>query len=65
MNKDDLNFLVQQQNKLIEQQNKFIASKPSVTSSYASEEFVERLHSDEIRNGFLVTSQRKKCGMYK
>ena len=62
-----IGFLLQQQNKLLEHTNKLMESqnsvlqtKQSTLSPHVYEEFVENLYQDEIRNNFLVTSQRKK-----
>lgn len=50
------NNLLEKMNGLIEQQNKIIQSQTSTSQ----EVFVKDLYHDEIRDGFLVTSHRKK-----
>ena len=49
--------LLEQMNGLIERQNKILQSQPSATSR---EVFVNDIDHDEMRSGFLVTSDRKK-----
>ena len=50
------NKLLEKMNSLIEQQNKILQSQ----TSPAREVFVKNLEHDEMRDGFLVTSHRKK-----
>ena len=50
------NSLLERMNGLIEQQNRILQSQ----TSFAREVFVRNLEHDEIRDGFLVTSHRKK-----
>ena len=59
------NNLLERQNNLLEQMNNLLQAKNSTVMPISTEvgfreEFVENLYSDEMRNGFLVTSHRKK-----
>ncbi|MCR5834470.1 MAG: LicD family protein [Selenomonadaceae bacterium] len=54
------NELLEEQNKLLREQNDFLRKSKSVSAIDNQEVFIENIDSDEMRNGFLVTSHRKK-----
>ena len=66
-NSDDLSRLIEQQNRLLDRQNKLlqqlVEQKNSVPDNAlldGEKIFVEDLWRDEVRNGFFVTSRRKR-----
>lgn len=56
------NDLIEQHNLLLQQQNKILQQSSNLNKLLPDDkkEFVENLYTDEMRNGFLVTSHRKK-----
>ena len=54
------NYLLQKQNHLIQRQNKLTQKTAATRDDYGREILVEDIDRDEMRNGFLVTSQKKK-----
>lgn len=67
MEENYIKLLLQQQNNLLEQTNRLLENHNSLlkkvlndSRSESSEQFVENLSRDEMRSGFLVTSDRKK-----
>ena len=54
------NELLKEQNDLLREQNELLRRTPSTAQNDEREIFVENIDRDEMRNGFLVTSQRKK-----
>ena len=54
------NELLQEQNELLREQNELLRKSAAIHKSNEQEIFVENIDRDEMRNGFLVTSHRKK-----
>ena len=54
------NYLLQKQNHLIQRQNKLTQKTAATRDDYGREILIEDIDRDEMRNGFLVTSQKKK-----
>lgn len=56
-----MEHLMQQQNRLLKRQNLLLQNIAEQKKFDTSDEFIEDIDRDEIRNGFLVTSQRKRA----
>ena len=54
------NYLLQKQNHLLQRQNKLAQRTTATRDDYGREILIEDIDRDEMRNGFLVTSHRKK-----
>jgi len=54
------NKLLQEQNELLRERNKLLRQAASINQKYDREIFIENIDHDEMREGFLVTSHRKK-----